>query len=152
MGLPNSGSVCYNPQLLASKTSSLPFRDPSAVATDAILYNWDDQELYAFPPFSLVRMVFNKLQSARNTMLFLIDPFWPQKEWFPDLIRATVDTPWRLPYRRDLFRQSHVHRFHHALHALHLTAWRLLSDSSIIEAIPHESRSSWRNLTDLPLL
>ena len=29
-----------------------PFQDPEAIATDAFLYNWDYQDLYAFPPTS----------------------------------------------------------------------------------------------------
>ena len=129
-----------------------PFRDPMAVATDAFLYNWDHQDLYAFPPFPLIRQVLNKLRMAHQTNLILIAPFWPQREWFPDLIQASVDSPRRLPHRRDLLRQPHVRRFHQALPMLQLTAWKLSSESSVTEAIPPELRSSWRNLKDLPLL
>ena len=129
-----------------------PFLDPLAIGTDAFLYNWDHQDLYAFPPFPLVRKVLNKLSSARNTNLILIAPFWPQKEWFPDLMRASVDIPRRLPSRRDLLRQPHVRRFHQGLHALPLIAWRLSSDCSIIKAIPPGSRTSWQDLNALPLL
>ena len=129
-----------------------PFHDPCAVATDAFLYNWNHQDLYAFPPFPLVRQVLNKLRSAQGTSLILIAPFWPQKEWFPDLIQALVDIPRRLPLRRDLLRQPHFHRFHLGLHALALTAWRLSSDLSVIEATPPELRSSWQDLNALPLL
>ena len=123
-----------------------------AVATDAFLYNWDHQDLYAFPPFPLIRQVLNKLRMAHQTNLILIAPFWPQREWFPDLIQASVDSPRRLPHRRDLLRQPHVRRFHQALPMLQLTAWKLSSEFSVTEAIPPELRSSWRNLKDLPLL
>ncbi|XP_045127738.1 uncharacterized protein LOC123514154 [Portunus trituberculatus] len=99
-----------------------PFRDPMAVATDAFLYNWDHQDLYAFPPFPLFRKVLNKLKMARQTNVILIAPFWPQREWFPDLIQASVDTLRHLPQRRDLLRQPHVRKFHQALPMLQLTA------------------------------
>ncbi|KAK3886178.1 hypothetical protein Pcinc_009638 [Petrolisthes cinctipes] len=92
-----------------------PFRDPMAIATDAFLYNWDHQDLYAFPPFPLIRKVINKLRAASCTNLILITPFWTQKEWFPDLVQASVDSPRLLPHRRDLLRQPHVRRFHQAL-------------------------------------
>ena len=123
-----------------------PFPDPMAIATDALLFNWDQKELYAFPPFPAIRPVLSKLRSARGTSLILIAPFWPRKEWFPDLLQATVDIPRLLPTRKDLLRQPHFHRFHDGLHALQLTAWRLSSDSSVIRGIPDELRSSWRDL------
>ncbi|XP_045104415.1 uncharacterized protein LOC123499948 [Portunus trituberculatus] len=104
-----------------------PFQDPAAIATDAFLYNWDNQDLYAFPPFPLIRRVLNKLQASRNTRLILIAPYWPQKEWFPDLLAASVEPPRRLPLRKDLLRQPHIHKFHTGLPGLQLTGWRLSS-------------------------
>ena len=129
-----------------------PFRDPMAVATDAFLFPWDHMELYAFPPFHVVRKVLNKLYASKGTKLTLIAPFWPQREWFPDLVGFSIDAPRRLPMRRDLLRQPHFHRFHHNLHVLQLVGWRLSSDSSDFGVIPDEWRRRWRNLDDLPLL
>ena len=129
-----------------------PFQDPMAVAVDAFLYNWDHQTLYAFPPFAVIRKVLNKLLASQETTLILVAPFWPQKEWFPDLLQAAIATPRRLPPRRDLLRQPHIHRFHHTLHALPLVAWRLSSASSATRAIPEGLRSSWRELSAIPLL
>ena len=106
-----------------------PFQDPEAIATDAFLYSWDNQDLYAFPPLPLIRKVLNKLRASRNSRLILIAPFWPQKEWFPDLLEASVAPPRRLPLRRDLLTQPHIHRFHLGLHKLQLTGWRLSSAS-----------------------
>ena len=104
-----------------------PFQDPTAIATDAFLYDWDDQDLYAFPPFPLIRKVLNKLRASRNTRLILIAPYWPQREWFPDLLAASVEPPRRLPLRRDLLTQPHIHRFHLGLRELQLTGWKLSS-------------------------
>ncbi|KAK3864567.1 hypothetical protein Pcinc_029750 [Petrolisthes cinctipes] len=129
-----------------------PFWDPMAIATDAFLYNWDHQDLYASHPFPLVRKVINKLRAASCINLVLIAPFWPQKEWFPDLVQASVDFPRLLPHRRDLLLQPHVRRFHQALPMLQLAAWRLSSEFSVTEAIPPELRNSWRVLNVIPPL
>ena len=78
------------------------------------------------------------------------DPFWPEMEWFPDLLESLVDPPLRLPERRDLLIQPHFHRFHLGLQSLRLHAWRLsnglpgmkdsllkwLNSYSLVEGIP----------------
>ena len=61
-------------------------------------------------------------------------PFWPQREWFPDLLELLSDIPIELPKRRDLLRQPHFHRFHENLPMLRLTAWRLSGDSPVRQA------------------
>ena len=106
-----------------------PFPDPLAIATDAFLFCWDNQDLYAFPPLPLVRRVINKLRLSHNTTLILIAPYWPQKEWFPDLVSASIEPPRLLPFRPDLLRQPHCHRFHLGLHELQLTGWKLSNAS-----------------------
>ena len=128
------------------------FPDPIAIVTDAFLFAWDHQELYAFPPFPVIRLLLSKLCSSQGTAIILIAPFWPCKEWFPDLLQATVNTPSLLPTQTDLLRQPHFHRFHVSLHVLQLTAWKLSSDSSVTRAIPEELRSSWRDLSGLQQL
>ena len=129
-----------------------PFPDPVAIASDAFLFDWNHLELYAFPPTAVIRRVINKLLSAQGTFLTLIAPFWPRQEWFPDLLRLSVDVPRLLPQRPDLLRQPHFHRFHHNLQWLQLTAWRLSNVSSATAAIPRELRRSWQELTVPPLL
>ena len=52
-----------------------PFQDPEAIATNAFLYNWDYQDLYAFPPLPLIKKVLNKLRPSRNMRLILIALF-----------------------------------------------------------------------------
>lgn len=94
---------------IISTGSTLHHEDPSAIATDAFLYNWNHQDLYAFTPFALARKVLNKLRSAQDTSLILLVPFWLQKEWFPDLVQASVDTLRRLLFCKDPPCQPHVH-------------------------------------------
>ena len=106
-----------------------PASDPRAVGTDALLQSWDDLQAYASPPIAIIRRVLLKLRSSKNCELTLIAPFWPQRDWFPDLLELLSDVPVTLSGRRDLLRQPHFHRFHLNLPMLQLTAWRLSSDS-----------------------
>ena len=106
-----------------------PVSDPMAAGTDAMLQSWDSLLAYAFPPFALIPQVLAKLWPSPGAVLTLISPFWPQKEWFPDLL----DLLWNLlPLldRWDLLRQPYVPRFQQNLHVLWLHAWRLSGDSS----------------------
>ena len=106
-----------------------PASDPRAAGTDALLQSWDDLQAYAFPPIAIIRRVLLKLRSSKNCELTLIAPFWPQRDWFPDLLELLSDVPVTLSGRRDLLRQPHFHRLHLNLPMLQLTAWRLSSDS-----------------------
>ena len=105
--------------------------DSRAAGTDALLQPWDDLQAYAFPPIAIIRRVLVKLRSSRNCELTIIAPFWPQREWFPDLLELLSDVPITLSSRKDLLRQPHFHRFHQNLPMLQLTAWRLSSDSPV---------------------
>ena len=63
-----------------------PFHDPSTIGTDALLQNWDEHQVYAFPPWSMMPLVLKKLRSSSGVLMTLIAPFWPQRPWFPDLL------------------------------------------------------------------
>ena len=108
-----------------------PASDSRAAGTDALLQPWDNLQAYAFLPIAIIRRVLVKLRSSRNCELTLIAPFWPQREWFPDLLELLSDVPIALSSRKDLLRQPHFHRFHQNLPMLQLTAWRLSSDSPV---------------------
>ena len=101
--------------------------DPMAVGVDAMLQCWDFLQVYAFPPFAMVRPVLNKLRVSKGVEMTLIAPLWSQKEWFPDLLEHLLEPPFPLPQRWDLLRQPHVRRFHQNLSKLRLHAWRLSS-------------------------
>ena len=112
-----------------------PASDPRAAGTDALLQPWDDLQAYAFPPIAIIRRVLLKLRSSKNCESTLIAPFWPQRDWFPDLLELLSDVPITLSGRKDLLRQPHFHRFHLNLPMLQLTAWRLSSDSPVSPAV-----------------
>ena len=103
-----------------------PVSDSMTAGTDAMLQSWDFLMAYAFPPFVLISQVLVKLRAFQSAVLTLIMPFWPQREWLPDLLDLLVEPPLELPLRGDL-RQPHVWRFHQNLPVLRLHAWRLKS-------------------------
>ena len=105
-----------------------PASDSQAAGTDALLQPWDNLQAYSCPPIAIIRRVPVKLRSSRNCELTLIAPFWPQREWFPDLLELLSDVPITLSSRKDLLRQP---QFHQNLPMLQLTAWRLSSDSPV---------------------
>ena len=121
-----------------------PAWEPKATGVDEFLQPWDNLQAYAFPPIAIIRRVLLKLRASHHCDLTLIAPFWPQREWFPDLLELLSDIPIELPKRRDLLRQPHFHRFHENLQMLRLTAWRLSSDSPAKQA----SLKQW--LANLP--
>ena len=111
-----------------------PAWEPKATGVDAFLQLWDNLQAYAFPLIAIIRRVLLKLRASHHCELTLIAPFWPQREWFPDLLELLSDIPIELPKRQDLLRQLHFHRFHENLQMLRLTAWRLSSDSHAKQA------------------
>ena len=52
---------------------------------------------YAFPPIAIIMRVLLSLRVSHNCDLTLIAPFWPQREWFPDLLELLSDIPIELP-------------------------------------------------------
>ncbi|XP_064109710.1 uncharacterized protein LOC135217671 [Macrobrachium nipponense] len=102
-----------------------PVPDPLAWKTDAMLLDWSGLNVYALPPFAMIREVLNKFQSHQNVTMTLIAPFWPRKEWFLDLLRMLVDFPRLLPQIPSLLKQPHFDRNHQGLSYLALTGFRL---------------------------
>lgn len=127
-----------------------PVPDNKAVFVDAMFMDWSDLDLYAFPPFKILRQVISKFSSHRNVRMTLVAPFWPSREWFPDLLNLLSDFPRLLPERPDLLRQPHFQRFHQNLSALHLVACRLSGDSSEREAFQERLRKLSRSQEENP--
>ena len=101
-----------------------PVLDPMAAGTDAMLQSWDHLLGYAFPPFAMVSQVLRIFRKSSGAVATLVAPFWPQEEWFPDLL----EPPLLLLERWDLLRQPHIHRYPQHLSVLRLHAWRLSGD------------------------
>ena len=104
--------------------------DPMALMEDAFMHPWDALEVYAFPPFALIRRVLNRLMQAQACTMILVAPLWPHREWFADLLSLAVAQPLCLPQWPRLLKQPHCSLFHTAVHVLKLHAWKLSSVQS----------------------
>ena len=128
-----------------------PHLDEQAVGIDAFLQSWNDLDGYAFPPFALIRRVLNKIKRARNCRITLVAPWWPQREWFPDLIDLLIDHPRELPQRRDLLLQVTNRALHGNLPGLRLVGWRLCSDLGERRAYQIKCPKGCSGLEPIPL-
>ena len=72
--------------------------DSQAVFEDAFRHPWDDLDLYAFPPFPLVGRVIARVRESSRVAMTLVAPFWPEKEWFADLLLLLTQPPLALPW------------------------------------------------------
>ena len=73
-----------------------PVQDYKALAIDALSMDWNHLHAYAFPPFILIPAVLEKIRQ-HQCRIVLIAPFWPQQQWFSELLLLLVSAPIRLP-------------------------------------------------------
>ena len=81
--------------------------DPDAYAIDAFSFPWNDNCYYAFPPFSLIPKVLQKVERERTELLCLIATIWPAQIWWPVLNRLIVAPCLLLPYPKKILTLAH---------------------------------------------
>ena len=107
-----------------------PVQDYKALAIDALSMDWNHLHAYAFPPFILIPAVLEKIRQ-HQCRIVLIAPFWPQQQWFSELL-LLVSAPIRLPLIPRLLTQSKGRFVHQNLPILDLHAWELSNNQSEI--------------------
>ena len=88
-------------------------------AIDAMSFPWSGLRLYAFPPFSLLPRVLQKV-AQDEAHLLLIAPRGPQRPWFLRLLSLIVDFPRSLLVYQPISLIPHSHP-----NNMHLTLWPL---------------------------
>ena len=93
--------------------------DPDALAVDAFSLKWDlYNNFYAFPPFSLINRVLQKIEQDRCYGIVIV-PLWKTQVWFPRLLRMLIDSPIILPNNKTMLTlpsgQQKVHPLHKKL-------------------------------------
>lgn len=101
--------------------------DPLAYAVDAFSLNWSDFIAYAFPPFSLINRILDKVILDKAEMV-LITPHWPTQSWFATLQLLTVRPPLHLPICKDIVMSSLDRTVHPLCDRLHLIVWRIIGN------------------------
>ena len=112
-----------------------PVSDPTAWAVDALSIPWENLDVYAFPPVSLLNQVVSKVMDQGCRRMVLIVPGWPNMPWFWDLVNLSVQIPFQLPLHKDLVSQPVNGLLHRNLPNLNLHAW-------LLEPRPFRSRDS----------
>lgn len=95
--------------------------DPKAVAVDAFTMKWSTLKFYAFPPFSVISLMLNKVITDKARGVCVI-PDWPTQAWYPLVLQMKEREPIRLKARPELLiLPSHPtkrHPLHPKLHLL----------------------------------
>ena len=87
--------------------------DPQAHAVDAFSLSWKGTEFYAFPPFSLVPRVLQKILQEGSTGILVV-PKWPTQVWWPVLSKMLTAPPVTLQnsIKKLLLLPSQPHKTH----------------------------------------
>ena len=128
-----------------------PVPDPLAWAVDALSLSWEGLLAYAFPPFSLLGRVLQKVKE-HDCSILLIAPLWPKQPWFPVLLDLLVDLPLAIPARWNLLSQPRSRQFYQNPDRLHLHAWRLSRSPSCRRAFLQKLPTASQDQFDLPHL
>ena len=62
-----------------------PIPETAAWKVDSLVQSWAGLYAYAYPPTALIRSCLNKIRLDKAEVI-LIAPYWPNQEWFPDLV------------------------------------------------------------------
>ena len=66
------------------------------MAIDAFSLDWRGLCFYAFPPFSLINRVLQKVEQDQSQGIIIL-PMWTTKVWFPRLLHLLIDFPVTIP-------------------------------------------------------
>ena len=72
-------------------------QDQTAWAVDTLSLYWENLDVYAFPPVSLLNKLVSKVMDQGCHRRILIAPGWPNMSWFWDLVNLSVEIPFVLP-------------------------------------------------------
>jgi len=107
--------------------------DPEAHAINAFHVSWKGYAFYAFPPFSILQRVLQKISEEEATGLLVV-PNWPTQTWWPYLMNMLIDFPLILPRKEDtLYLPAHPQLLHPLHKKLELLVCRLSGISSQAE-------------------
>lgn len=89
-------------------------QDPGSLGTDAFTFSWTKEFFYAFPPFSLILRVLQKIQSEKATGILVV-PHWPTQPWFPIFKKLLIEKPLYIYPHLIISFSRDIHPLHSAL-------------------------------------
>lgn len=63
--------------------------DPNSEIIDAFTFNWKNIKFYAFPPFSLIAKVLQKIKNDKAEGIVVV-PYWPTQPWYPVWLQLLI--------------------------------------------------------------
>ena len=108
--------------------------DPEAISTNAFLVPWNNCNSYAFPPFSIINRVLQKVE-AEKAELILVAPIWPTQTWYPKILKLCVDYPRKLHVSsnvRLLRLPQKLKKRHPLLPRMRMAVFKLSGDPSVV--------------------
>ena len=122
--------------------------DPEALAVNAFHQAWVAYRFYAFPPFSIISQVLQKIQKEGSEGLVLV-PKWTTQTWWPVAMQMLVQLPVVLPRSEStLFLPSNP-KERHSLHKnMSLVVCHLSGDTLKAEGFRRQLQRSWRHPGD----
>ena len=66
--------------------------DPESYIIDCMSTSWENNYIYAFPPFSLIWPTINKIEKEAEKALAIV-PMWPTETWFIWALELATATP-----------------------------------------------------------
>ncbi len=90
-------------------------KDHRAHAIDAFSMSWQKLKFYAFPPFSVILPMLQKIQQegAQGLCVF---PDWPTQSWYPIMMKLLLKPPLRIKHSRSLLTLPNFPQVIHPLH------------------------------------
>ena len=118
--------------------------DPEALAVNAFNISWRDYKFYAFPPFSIISQVLQKIQREKSEGLVLI-PKWPTQTWWPVVMKMLVQSPVVLPMNElTLYLPSHPNERHPLHQKMSLLMCHLSGHNSRTKVFLQQLPASWK--------
>lgn len=103
-------------------------RDPGSVEIDAFTVSWKPYYFYAFPPFSLILRILQKIKQERAHGIVVV-PEWPAQPWYPVFQSMLVSEP--ITFRPDInLLISHNRKTHPIWQKISLVAGNLSGEHS----------------------
>jgi len=108
-------------------------KDPDAIGIDAMLHEWRANNIYGFPPFSIIGKVLRKIKEE-ELEVSLILPLWPSQFWFGRALHMVVEAPRLLPKSKEiLVLPQEPDRVHSLWNKLKLTLFKLSGNPSKVK-------------------
>jgi hypothetical protein len=125
-----------------------PLPDGNAVAVDGLALDWDGEDLYAFPPTTIILKVLAKRRHSQCNMT-LVAPLQWNRSWITPLLAAATEIPRKLVLRPDLLHQPGSRFLHEDPSSLNLHVFRLCGGYSGDRASQNRSLRDSLLLADL---